>query len=64
MYAQRRLQTESLLQVKLGVIPGAGGTQRAPRVIGLTRAKEAVFTGRMLTAQVAREWGELRIFRT
>ncbi|CEL52446.1 hypothetical protein RSOLAG1IB_00987 [Rhizoctonia solani AG-1 IB] len=44
-------------EVKLGVIPGAGGTQRAPRVIGLTRAKEAVFTGRMLTSQVAREWG-------
>ncbi|CAE6503279.1 unnamed protein product [Rhizoctonia solani] len=44
-------------EVKLGVIPGAGGTQRAPRVIGLTRAKEAVFTGRMLSAQVAKEWG-------
>ncbi|QRV86116.1 enoyl-CoA hydratase/isomerase family protein [Ceratobasidium sp. AG-Ba] len=44
-------------EVKLGVIPGAGGTQRAPRVIGLTRAKEAVFTGRMLDAQVAKEWG-------
>ncbi|KAG9127509.1 hypothetical protein FRC07_012918 [Ceratobasidium sp. 392] len=44
-------------EVKLGVIPGAGGTQRAPRVIGLTRAKEAVFTGRMLDAHVAKEWG-------
>ncbi|ELU43848.1 enoyl-CoA hydratase [Rhizoctonia solani AG-1 IA] len=44
-------------EVKLGIIPGAGGTQRAPRVIGLTRAKEAVFTGRMLSAQVAKEWG-------
>lgn len=44
-------------EVKLGVIPGAGGTQRAPRVIGLTRAKEAVFTGRMLNAQVAKDWG-------
>ena len=41
----------------LGVIPGAGGTQRAPRLLGLTKAKELIFTGRSLTATEAIEWG-------
>ena len=41
----------------LGTICGAGGTQRLPRLIGETRAKEMIFTGREITAETAREWG-------
>lgn len=46
-------------EAKLGIIPGAGGTQRAPRLIGMTKAKELIFTGRSLTALDALDLGKL-----
>ncbi|EIN11133.1 hypothetical protein PUNSTDRAFT_64310 [Punctularia strigosozonata HHB-11173 SS5] len=46
-----------LPETKLGIIPGAGGTQRVTRLLGLAKAKDMIFTGRMLTAQEAHAWG-------
>jgi enoyl-CoA hydratase/carnithine racemase len=46
-----------LPEVKLAVIPGSGGTQRLPRVVGATRAKELILTGRVLTAGEAEAIG-------
>ena len=40
-------------EIKLGVIPGAGGTQRLARLIGPARAKDLVFSGRMVDAEEA-----------
>lgn len=42
-----------LTEVKLGIIPGAGGTQRLPRLIGSGPAKELILTGRRVAAQEA-----------
>lgn len=41
----------------LGIIPGAGGTQRLARLVGPGKAKEIIFTGRILTAEDARDIG-------
>lgn len=46
-----------LPEVSLGLIPGFGGTVRLSRAVGLPRAKELIFTGRMLTADEALKLG-------
>jgi len=47
----------ALPEVGLGIVPGAGGTQRLPRLIGPTRAKELILTGRRIDAGAALEMG-------
>ncbi|HEX2719801.1 MAG TPA: enoyl-CoA hydratase-related protein, partial [Candidatus Deferrimicrobium sp.] len=44
-------------EVSLGIIPGYGGTQRLPRLVGRNLAKELVLTGEMISAQRAYEIG-------
>lgn len=44
-------------EILLGIIPGAGGTQRLPRLIGPSRAKELIFGGHMISAAKALEIG-------
>ncbi len=44
-------------EVTIGIMPGAGGTQRLPRVVGSGVARELVFTGRMVDAREAKEIG-------
>jgi enoyl-CoA hydratase len=46
-----------LPEVLLGVIPGGGGTQRLPRLIGASRAKEMIMTGRQVRAEEALDIG-------
>ncbi|MBI4260723.1 MAG: enoyl-CoA hydratase/isomerase family protein [Actinobacteria bacterium] len=40
-------------EIKLGIIPGAGGTQRLPRLVGPARARDIIYSGRMVPAEEA-----------
>jgi 3-hydroxyacyl-CoA dehydrogenase len=44
-------------EIKLGIIPGAGGTQRLPRLIGVEKALEANVSGNPFSAKLAHKWG-------
>jgi enoyl-CoA hydratase/carnithine racemase len=44
-------------EILLGVIPGAGGTQRLPRLVGPARAKDIIYSGRFVPAAEAKEIG-------
>jgi enoyl-CoA hydratase len=46
-----------LPEIKLGIIPGAGGTQRLPKLIGLSHAREMIYFGEIIDADKAFQWG-------
>jgi 3-hydroxyacyl-CoA dehydrogenase len=46
-----------LPEIKLGLIPGAGGTQRLPRLIGVEKALDVILSGSPFSARDAKDWG-------
>lgn len=56
IYASEKSQF-GLPEVTLGLIPGFGGTVSLPQAVGLRRAREMVFTGELISAQQAYEFG-------
>ncbi|KAI5727495.1 hypothetical protein M8J77_003067 [Diaphorina citri] len=46
-----------LVETKLAIIPGAGGTQRLPRIVGIPLAKELIYTGRLVDSTEAKSIG-------
>lgn len=61
MACHMRLAAEGSLlglpEIKLGLIPGFGGTQRLSRIVGLAKASEMILTGELITAERALAWG-------
>jgi enoyl-CoA hydratase/carnithine racemase len=51
------IATMGLTETRLAIIPGAGGTQRLPRLVGRGKAKELIFTGRRVDAEEALQIG-------
>lgn len=49
--------TMGLTEVRLAIIPGGGGTQRLPRVVGIAKAKELIYTGRRVPSAEAERIG-------
>lgn len=47
----------ALPELTLGILPGAGGTQRLPRLVGPARAKEMMLFGKFVDAPTAEAWG-------
>ena len=56
IYASEKAKL-GLPEVGLGIMPGFGGTQNLARLIGPNKAKELIFSGKMITAQKALAWG-------
>jgi enoyl-CoA hydratase/carnithine racemase len=48
-------------EVNFGLIPGWGGTQRLTRLVGMTKSKEMIFTGKMIDARTAEQLGILNL---
>jgi enoyl-CoA hydratase len=48
-------------EINIGLIPGWGGTQRLTRLVGMTKAKELIFTGKMIDAKTAEQIGLLNM---
>ena len=48
-------------EINLGVLPGGGGTQRLPRLVGMGIAKELIFTARLITAKEANNIGLINL---
>ena len=48
-------------EVKIGIMPGAGATQRLPLIVGRRKAKELIFTGEMIDAEEAKRIGLVNI---
>jgi len=61
MMADLRLASEGALlgqpEINVGIMPGGGGTQRLPRLVGLGRALELTMLGEMIDAETAKQWG-------